>query len=284
MARRFALGSCPRLRGKDRMGAIRMTSAPRDIAERFRLDGRVALITGAGRGIGRSVAIAFAQAGAEVWLTSRTASELDTLATEIKAAGGRAHAAPCDVTDAAAVNKMVAAIPSLDILVNNAGMNLPEPFVNVSEERLDRVMNLNVRSMFIVAQAATRKMLENAERKTRGGAIVNITSQMGHVGAENRTVYCMTKHAIEGLTKALGVELAPQNIRVNSVAPTFVETPMTAPMFAKGEFSQWVHERIPLGRLGQLDEVVGAVLFTASPAASLMTGTSLIIDGGWTAR
>ena len=257
---------------------------PQDPLTRFRLDGRVALITGAGRGIGRSVAIAFAQAGAEVWLTSRTASELDTLATEIKTAGGRAHAAPCDVTDAAAVNKMVAAIPSLDILVNNAGMNLPEPFVNVSEERLDRVMNLNVRSMFIVAQAATRKMLENAERKTRGGAIVNITSQMGHVGAENRTVYCMTKHAIEGLTKALGVELAPQNIRVNSVAPTFVETPMTAPMFAKGEFSQWVHERIPLGRLGQLDEVVGAVLFAASPAASLMTGTSLIIDGGWTAR
>ncbi len=257
---------------------------PHDPLTRFRLDGRVALITGAGRGIGRSVAIAFAQAGAEVWLTSRTASELETLAAEIMAAGGLAHAAPCDVTDAAAVNKMVAAIPSLDILVNNAGMNLPEPFINVSEERLDRVMNLNVRSMFIVAQAATRKMLENAERKTRGGAIVNITSQMGHVGAENRTVYCMTKHAIEGLTKALGVELAPQNIRVNSVAPTFVETPMTAPMFAKGEFSQWVHERIPLGRLGQLDEVVGAVLFAASPAASLMTGTSLIIDGGWTAR
>jgi len=154
----------------------------------------------------------------------------------------------------------------------------------VSEERLDRVMNLNVRSMFIVAQAAVRKMQAAADRKTRGGAIVNITSQMGHVGAENRTVYCMTKHAIEGLTKALGVELAPQNIRVNSVAPTFVETPMTAPMFAKGDFSQWVHERIPMGRLGQLDEVVGAVLFAASPAASLMTGTSLIIDGGWTAR
>lgn len=263
---------------------MRMSSAPRDIAERFRLDGRVALITGAGRGIGRSVAIAFAQAGAEVWLTSRTASELDTLAAEITDAGGRAHAAPCDVTDAAAVNRMIAAIPSLDILVNNAGMNLPEPFINVSEERLDRVMNLNVRSMFIVAQAATRKMLENAGRKSRGGAIVNITSQMGHVGAENRTVYCMTKHAIEGLTKALGVELAPHNIRVNSVAPTFVETPMTAPMFAKGDFSRWVHERIPLGRLGQLDEVVGAVLFAVSPAASLMTGSSLIIDGGWTAR
>jgi NAD(P)-dependent dehydrogenase (short-subunit alcohol dehydrogenase family) len=259
-------------------------STPGELAARFRLDGRVALVTGAGRGIGRSVAIAFAQSGAEVWLVSRTQSELDQLAAEIRASGGRAQAAACDVTDAPAVNRMVAALPSLDILVNNAGMNMPEPFVNVTEERLDRVLNLNVRSMFVVAQAATRKMLEAPERKTRGGAIVNISSQMGHVGAENRSVYCMTKHAIEGLTKALGVELAPMNIRVNSVAPTFVETPMTAPMFAKGEFSKWVHDRIPLGRLGQLDEVVSAVLFAASPAASLMTGTSLIIDGGWTAR
>ncbi len=261
-----------------------MTTASGDIAARFRLDGRVALITGAGRGIGRSVALAFAQVGAEVWLTSRTQTELDQLAAEIKSAGGRAHATACDVTNAAAVKKMIAAIPSLDILVNNAGMNMPEPFVDVSEERLDRVLNLNVRSMFIVAQAAVKKMLEHPERKTRGGAIVNISSQMGHVGAENRTVYCLTKHAIEGLTKALGVELAPSNIRVNSVAPTFIETPMTAPMFAKGEFSRWVHDRIPMGRLGQLDEVVSAVLFAASPASSLMTGSSLIIDGGWTAQ
>jgi NAD(P)-dependent dehydrogenase (short-subunit alcohol dehydrogenase family) len=271
MARHLAMGTS-------------MNSAPRDISARFRLDGRVALITGAGRGIGRSVAIAFAQSGAEVWLTARTRSELEQLAGEIKAAGGRARVAACDVTDAQAVNKMVAAIPALDILVNNAGMNLPEPFVDVTEERLDRVMNLNVRSMFFVAQAAVKKMREAPDRKTRGGAIVNITSQMGHVGAANRTVYCMTKHAIEGLTKALGVELAHDNIRVNSVAPTFVDTPMTAPMFAKPKFSKWVHERIPMGRLGQLDEVVSAVLFAASPAASLMTGTSLIIDGGWTAQ
>ena len=180
--------------------------------------------------------------------------------------------------------RTIAAIPALDIAVNNAGMNIPEPFVEVTEVHLDRVVALNVKSVFLVSQAVTRKMLELPARKTRGGAIVNITSQMGHVGAERRTVYCMTKHAVEGLTKALAVELAPHNIRVNSVAPTFIETPMTAPMFRQPGFGAWVLDRIPLGRLGELDEVVAAVLFAASPASSLMTGTSLVIDGGWTAR
>ena len=255
-----------------------------NLAARFRVDGRVALVTGAGRGIGRSVALALAQAGAEVWLVARTQTEIETAANEIRAAGGRAHAAACDVTDAAAVRRVVAAIPALDILINNAGMNIPEPFVDVSEENLDRVLGLNVKAAFVVAQAAAKKMLESADRKTRGGAIVNISSQMGHVGAVNRSVYCMTKHALEGLTKAAALELAPSNIRVNSVAATFVDTPMTAPMFAKPEFSQWAHDRIPLGRLGTLDEIVSAVLFAAAPASSLMTGTSLVIDGGWTAQ
>jgi NAD(P)-dependent dehydrogenase (short-subunit alcohol dehydrogenase family) len=200
------------------------------------------------------------------------------------AAGSRAQAAACDVTDAAAVRRVVAAILALDILINNAGMNIPEPFVDVSEAHLDRVLNLNVKAAFVVAQAATKKMLEAADRKARGGAIVNISSQMGHVGAVNCSVYCMTKHALEGLTKAAALELAPHNIRVNSVAATFVDTPMTVPMFAQREFSKWVHDSIPLGRLGRLDEIVSAMLFVASPAASLMTGTSLVIDGGWTAQ
>jgi NAD(P)-dependent dehydrogenase (short-subunit alcohol dehydrogenase family) len=261
-----------------------MPVAADDILQRFRVDGRVALVTGAGRGIGRSIAAALAQAGAEVWLVARTQSEIDGAAADIRAAGGRAHATVCDVTNAAAVTRTFAAIPALDILVNNAGMNIPEPFVDVSEDHLDRMLNLNVKAAFLVAQAAAKKMLEAADRATRGGAIVNITSQMGHVGAVNRSVYCMTKHALEGLTKAVALELAPRNIRVNSVAATFVDTPMTAPMFAQPAFSKWVHDRIPLGRLGRLDEIVSAVLFAASPASSLMTGTSLVIDGGWTAQ
>ena len=257
---------------------------PGDVSHKFRLDGRTALVTGAGRGIGRASAIALAHAGAEVWLAARTPSDLDAAAAEINAAGGRAQVMVCDVTDAVAVNRAIAALPSLDVLVNNAGMNIPQPFVDVSEDNLDRVLNLNIRAMFITAQAAVKKMLETSARKSRGGSVINITSQMGHVGAPTRTVYCLTKHAIEGFTKALAVELAPQNIRVNSIAPTFLETPMTAPMFARPEFAKWVMDRIPLGRLGQLDEVAASVVYVASDAASLMTGASLVIDGGWTAQ
>ena len=185
---------------------------------------------------------------------------LDAAVAEINRAGGKAHALVCDVTDAAAVKDAVAQLPRLDVLVNNAGTNIPEPFVNVSEANLDHVLNLNIRAMFITAQAAVKKMQEDPQRKSRGGCVINITSQMGHVGAPTRTVYCMTKHAMEGFTKALAVELAPGNIRVNSVAPTFLETPLTAPMFARPEFAKWVMERIPLGRLGQLDEVAASVV------------------------
>ncbi len=257
---------------------------PGNINHKFRLDGRTALVAGAGRGIGRAVALALAYAGAEVWLMARTRSELESAVAEIRGGGGRAHALVCDVTDAAAVHRAVAALATLDVLVNNAGTNIPEPFVNVSEAHLDTMLDLNIRAMFITAQAAVKKMLESPGRKARGGVVINITSQMGHVGAPLRTVYCLTKHALEGFTKALAVELAPSNIRVNSIAPTFLQTPMTAPMFAKAEFAQWVMERIPLGRLGQLDEVAAAVVFVASDAATLMTGASLVIDGGWTAQ
>jgi NAD(P)-dependent dehydrogenase (short-subunit alcohol dehydrogenase family) len=248
------------------------------------LEGRTALVTGAGRGIGRAAADALAEAGAEVWLLARTLADVETGAQEIRDAGGRANPLACDVTDAAALKRAVAGLPRLDILVNNAGTNIPEPFVDVSEEHLDRLLDLNVRAAFIAAQAAAKKMLEAPDRRARGGAILNMSSQMGHIGAAGRTVYCLTKHALEGLTKAMAVELAPHGIRVNSVAPTFVATPMTAPMFQRKEFSDWVHARIPLGRLGRPQEVAAAIVFLASPAAAMITGTSLLIDGGWTAQ
>jgi NAD(P)-dependent dehydrogenase (short-subunit alcohol dehydrogenase family) len=264
-----------------------------DINSRFRLDGRTVLITGAGRGIGRACAIAMAQAGAEVWLVARTKDEVEQAADEIRAAGGRAHAAACDVTNSREFKKIIESLKSLDVLVNNAGTNIPEPFVEVSETHLDQLLGLNVRAAFLCAQAAAKKMLEaddrhapqGASKTRRGGVIINMSSQMGHVGAVNRSVYCLTKHALEGLTKAMALELAPRGIRVVSVAPTFIETPMYSKMKeAKPEFAQWVSERIPAGRVGQPEDVAAAVVFAASPAASLITGTSLVVDGGWTAQ
>lgn len=242
------------------------------------------MVAGAGRGIGLASAIGLAQAGADVYLLSRTLRELEQAAVLIRTDGGVAHTLVCDVTNSTEMQAAIARIPQLDILINNAGSNLPEPFIDVTEERLDRVLDLNVRAAFLIAQAAIRKMLDAPDRKERGAAVVNVTSQMGHVGAPLRSVYCMTKHALEGLTKALAVELAPHNIRVNAIAPTFIETPLTAPFFDEPQFREWVLNRIPLGRLGRLDEVTAAIVFLASPAASLITGTSLLVDGGWTAQ
>jgi NAD(P)-dependent dehydrogenase (short-subunit alcohol dehydrogenase family) len=253
-------------------------------SSRFSLEGRTALVTGAGRGIGRACALALAEAGAEVWLAARTREEIEQAAEEIRIHGGEARAMACDVTDAHAVRNLLASIRTLDVLVNNAGGNIPEPFVEVTEEHLDRLINLNVRSAFLVAQTSAKRMLQDPKRKERGGAILNMSSQMGHVGAVNRTVYCMTKHAIEGLTKAMALELAPHGVRVVSIAPTFVETPMTRPFMDKPGFSDWVKERIPMGRVGQPEDIASAVVYAASPAASLMTGSSLIVDGGWTAQ
>ena len=217
-------------------------------------------------------------------LVSRTRSELEQVAARIAGAGGRARVIVCDVTRQEQVRSAFAGLERLDILLNNAGMNIPELFVDVSETHLDDMIGLNVRSAFLVSQAAVRKMRQDPDRRRQGGSVIHVTSQMGRVGAERRTVYCMTKHAIEGLTKAMAVELAPENIRVNAIAPTFLETPMTASFFADPEFRNWVISRIPLGRVGRMDEVTGAIVFLASPAASLITGTSLAVDGGWTAR
>ena len=189
------------------------------------------------------------------------------------------QSAVCDVTDSRQVEEAVDFLEQVDILVNNAGTNVPEPFLEVSEDNLDRMLAVNVKGVFLVAQAAARCMVERGE----GGSIINISSQMGHVGAPRRTVYCATKHAVEGLTKAMAVELAPHNVRVNSVAPTFVETPMTKPLLEDETLREDTLSRIPLGRLGRVEDVTGAVLFLASPAAGLITGASLLVDGGWTA-
>src|SRR5687767_8125424 len=225
--------------------------------------------------------MALAQAGAEVWLLARTRDDIEAAAHEIRAGGGRAHAVVADVTEIATVRKAIEALPRLDILVNNAGGNIPEPFVEVSEDHLDRLLDLNVRSAFLVAQAAAKKMLEAPDRRTRGGAILNMSSQMGHVGAVNRSVYCLTKHALEGLTKAMALEPAPHGIRVVSIAPTFVDTPMYRRMReAKPEFAEWVQARIPAGQVGDPADVAAAVVFAASPAATLLTGSSLLVDGG----
>jgi NAD(P)-dependent dehydrogenase (short-subunit alcohol dehydrogenase family) len=243
----------------------------------FRLDGKTALVTGAGRGIGRAAALALA--AAELILVSRTKRELDEVAREITSRGGNAQALPFDVTRSDVVRDAFAGLGRLDILVNNAGLNRPQPFLEVDEATLDLLLGLNVRAAFIVAQAAARLMVG-----TGGGVIINMSSQMGHVGSDlNRTVYVMTKHAVEGLTKAMAVELAPKGVRVVSVAPTFVRTPLTKPFFDDPVFRKWVLDRIPLGRLGTVEEVASAVVFLASPAAALVTGSSLLVDGGWTA-
>jgi NAD(P)-dependent dehydrogenase (short-subunit alcohol dehydrogenase family) len=243
------------------------------------LSGRTALVTGAGRGIGRGCARALAEAGADVVLVSRSPDELETLAEEVRALGRRARPVALDVTDAKSIRHLVLELPHLDVLVVGAGSNIPEPLLEVTDEHLDALLRLNVRAAFVTVQAAARRMVEGG-----GGSIVLVSSQMGHVGAAERTVYCATKHAVEGLTKAAALELAPHGIRVNAVAPTFVETPMTAPFLADAGFRAEVERRIPLGRLGRVEDVTAGVVFLASDAAALVTGTSLLIDGGWTAQ
>jgi NAD(P)-dependent dehydrogenase (short-subunit alcohol dehydrogenase family) len=240
------------------------------------LSGRRILVTGAGRGLGRAIAQTLAREGAQVIAAARTASELESLA---RMHPGQIEPWPIDVTEAA-FYAGVAEIDGLYGLVNNAGGNQPQPFLDVETAVLDRLIDLNIRAAFLCAQAAARAIA----RTGRGGAIINMSSQMGHVGGQNRSVYCMTKHALEGLTKAMALDLAAQKIRAVSVCPTFIETPLTAPMLADPAFKASVLAKIPLGRTGEMQEVADAVAYLISPRASLVTGAPLLVDGGWTAQ
>lgn len=240
----------------------------------FHLDGRRALVTGAGRGIGLALAAALAGAGAEVTLVARSADEIEAGA---RAMGGTA--AVLDVSDLAAVRAFFDQRPAFHILVNNAGTNRPKPMQDVSEDDYDAVVGLNVKSAFFVAQSAVRKMLA----EDIAGSLIHIGSQMGHVGGVNRSLYCASKWALEGMSKAFALDLAAHGIRSNTIAPTFIETPMTRPFLEDPDFRASVLAKIKLGRFGKVEDVMGAAVFLASDAAALVTGTSLVVDGGWTA-
>lgn len=246
----------------------------------FRLDGRRALVTGAGRGIGLAAAAALAEAGAHVTLLARTRDEVEAGAEAIRERGGSADAQAVDVTDLDGFARVVANAEPYDVFFNNAGMNRPQPFAEVTALNFDAIMNLNVRAAFFAAQAVARRLI--AAQKP--GSIVNTSSQMGHVGAAGRSVYNASKFAVEGFTKGMAIELGPYGVRVNTICPTFIETPMTRPFLRDEAFMKSVVSKIKLGRLGRVEDVAGAVVFLASDAAALMTGSALMVDGGWTAE
>lgn len=245
----------------------------------FRLDGRRALVTGAGRGIGLAAAAALSEYGAHVTLCARSEGELVEAVAAIEARGGKATAMPLDVTDTAALSAALDAADPFDIFVNNAGTNRPKPFTDVSEDDYDVVMDLNVRAAYFAAQCVAKKLIAAG----KPGSIINISSQMGHVGGAKRSLYCASKWAMEGFTRAMAIDLAPSGIRVNTICPTFIETTLTKPFFENPAFRGEVLAKIKLGRLGQVTDLMGPVVFLASDASALMTGSSLLVDGGWTA-
>jgi NAD(P)-dependent dehydrogenase (short-subunit alcohol dehydrogenase family) len=252
-----------------------MTTIPKTPS--FRLDGKRALVTGAGRGIGLACAAALAEAGAQVTLAARSASEIEAAA---RVMGGQARSAVLDVTDMAGVAAFFAGQDAFHILVNNAGTNRPKPMWEASEGDFDAVLGLNLKSAYFVAQHCARALIAAGEP----GSLIHLGSQMGHVGGPNRSLYCASKWALEGMNKAFALDLAPHRIRSNTIAPTFIDTPMTKPFFEDPEFKASVLGKIKLGRIGKVEDLMGAVVFLASKASELMTGTSLIVDGGWTAE
>ena len=249
--------------------------------KKINLKNKVALVTGAGKGIGRACSIALAEAGATIIGVSRTTSDLDKLQKDIKKVKGKLVKINCDIMDYKDLYSKLKKIKKVDILLNNAGTNIPEPFEKIKQSSMNYLVDLNMKAAFNVAQLVVLKMLKN---KKKGGSIINISSQLGHVGMSGRNIYNMTKFGIEGLTKGMSVELASKKIRVNTIAPTFVETPMVKRFFKNKKFKKLAIGNIPMGKAAKESDVATAVCFLASDAAAMITGTSILIDGGWTAK
>ncbi len=245
----------------------------------FRLEGKKALVTGASSGIGLGCAVACAEAGAHTVLAARRQAELDAAVTALREKGLSAEALVLDVSDIAASAAAVEAHGPFDVLVNSAGVARHSPVVDTQPEDFDAVVGLNFRGAYFLTQACAKALIAAG----KPGSLINISSQMGLVGGQERAVYCGSKHAVEGFTKAMAIEFGPHDIRVNTICPTFIKTPLTEPTFARPELKAWVEEKIKLGRVGEVQDIMGAVVYLASDAGALVTGISHLVDGGWTA-
>lgn len=245
----------------------------------LRLEGKRALVTGASSGIGLGCAVALAEAGAHVVCAARGTEKLQEVVEAMRAKGWSAEALALDISDIEAMNAALEAEESFDILVNSAGMARHAPAMETAPEDYDAVMDVNLRAAFFLSTAIARGM----KKAGKGGSIIHISSQMGHVGGIDRTVYAATKHGLEGMIKSMAIEWGPLGIRINTICPTFIKTPLTASTFDNPERAAWISEKIKLGRVGEVEDIMGAVLYLASDASALVTGTPLLVDGGWTA-
>ncbi len=252
--------------------------------KKYNLKNKTAVVTGAGKGLGRACAIALAEAGASLVIISRTQKDLNEVSKRIKKLRSKCKSFVCDITNYSEIKKIINSLPKIDVLVNNAGNNIPEHFTKVKTKDMEYLVRINTIATFNLAQLCALKMIKTKNRSKIGGAIVNMSSQMGHVGGPIRSVYNMTKFGLEGLTKGMSIDLAKYNIRVNTICPTFVVTPMTKKFLKDKKFKKETLNNIPLGRFAELSEVASATVFLASDAASMITGTSLLVDGGWTAK